>query len=73
MTCPHSVSQNGTWGRADGPDKKGRWHLEQVTNSQISGSFGDEEETWDMLGVASKVHEKRGRLHRGPDKPFFGL
>jgi hypothetical protein len=48
MTCPHSVSQNGTCGGADGPDEKGRWHLEHVTNSQISRSVCEEDEIWDM-------------------------
>lgn len=48
MTCPHSVSQNGTCGGADGPDEKGRWHLEHVTNSQISRSVDEEDEIWDI-------------------------
>lgn len=48
ITCPHSVSQNGTCGGADGPDEKGRWHLEHVTNSQISRSVDEEDEIWDM-------------------------
>ena len=29
--------------------------MEQETNSQISRSFGEDEETWDMLEVVSKV------------------
>jgi len=47
MTCPHSVSQKGTCGGVDGSEEKGRWHLEQVTNSQISRSVC-EDEIWDM-------------------------
>lgn len=42
------MSQNGTCGGAVGSDEKGRWHLEHVTNSQISGSVSEEDEMCDM-------------------------
>lgn len=65
-TCPHSVSQNGTCGGADGPDEKGRWHLKHVTNSQISRSVDEEDEIWDMpWGYGKQV------ANNGTGTPYF--